>query len=144
MREILFRGKRVSDGKWVQGKPWIYPMMSEAIIIYAVELKMDDERETYCESVIVDPATIGQYTGQKDKNGKRIFEGDVVEFRRIDALGWTKHRTGQVRYSVDLPIFYILATTGDGWDWYDCKEIEIVGNIHDNPELIGGEGDCKP
>lgn len=90
----------------------------------------------------VHPETVGQYTGLTDKNGKKIFEGDIVAFNRVNALGYTTSRKGEVRYYDKFPIFYIMATTGDAWDWFDCENIEVIGNIHDNPELLGVNEDA--
>lgn len=135
MREILFRGKRIDTGEWIEG--------------LLLKLKDEEYGEIYaivsvnCESyrfgisgdyVITD--TIGQYTGLEDKNGVKIFEGDIVSFERVNALGYTTKRTGDVRYYDKLPIFYIMATTGDAWDWCCCDNITVIGNIHDNPELL--------
>lgn len=129
MREILFRGKRKDNGEWVYGDLMRKRGPTKTAIIPI---------EKY-ELVLVDEETVGQNIGQKDENGTEIFEGDIVRFKRIDALGWTRQRIGQVRYSEIVPVFYILATTGDGWDWCDCLDIEIIGNVFDNPELLEEE-----
>ena len=129
MREIMFRGKRKDNGEWVYGDLMRERGPTKTAIIPI---------EKY-EIVLVDEETVGQNIGQKDENGTEIFEGDIVRFKRIDALGWTRQRIGQVRYSEIVPVFYILATTGDGWDWCDCLDIEIIGNVFDNPELLEEE-----
>lgn len=77
-----------------------------------------------------------RWTGFTDKNGKRIFDGDVVRFERTDALGWIRNRVGQVLYYNELSIPYVLSTTGDAWDLFDCENMEVIGNIYDNPDLI--------
>ena len=139
MREILFRGKRKDNGKWAEG----YYMDDGYINQPFTELggRFDDTIE-------VDPETVGQYTGLTDKNGKKIFEGDivkcldmineiefisVVEFGNPNGTyswGWQlKHIKG------DKPNFDILL-------WVEMEEIgayiEVIGNIHDNPELLKG------
>ena len=127
MREILFRGKNRGNNKWVFGSLQVFKGFS----IFCNDMK---------SFITVYSKTIGQYTGMKDINNKRIFEGDIVEFKRVNALGYTTSRIGEVKYYDELPIFYIYANTGDAWDWVDCEEIEVIGNIHDNPELM--EGGC--
>lgn len=141
MREILFCGKRLDNGEWVEGslvhRTKYYGDPDDRYFILT-----GGEFDCDCyDAYEVDPATVGQFTGLMDKNGKRIFEGDVVTFTRINALGYTTRRCGDVRYYDKLPIFYIMANTGDAWDWCDCNEIEVIGNIHDNPEPPGEEGE---
>lgn len=131
MREILFRGKSVISGHWIYGMfcdedydssvPCIVPHDSCYVELSEWE---------------VDRNTVGQYTGIDDRNGKKIFEGDIVNFTRTNALGYTNRRIGEVRYYDKLPIFYIMATTGDAWDWVECNDIEVIGNIHGNPEIL--------
>jgi len=138
MREYLFRGKTKviagdsfnmgkADGEWVQG--YLY----NDVGCWKIKKFETDYADFSYE---VDPETVGQYTGLTDKNGKKIFEGDIVKFNRANALGYTTSRIGEVKYYDELPIFYIYANTGDAWDWCVCEEIEVIGNIHDNPELL--------
>lgn len=79
MREILFRGKRIDNGEWVVGIPWIFaPPVNKAVIVYAMGLVgEDDDTSRYCECHEVDPSTIGQYTGLT-ANGKKIFENGYM------------------------------------------------------------------
>nr|DAJ66393.1 MAG TPA: YopX protein [Caudoviricetes sp.] len=135
MREILFRGK---DFSGVINHSWCFGSLDtteddRAIIIYP------DRFGNKCR-IIVDPKTVGQYTGLKDKNGTKIFEGDVV--KRF-LLG--KMYIFQIGYDNGLASFIgqagIKFTTFD----YDSAEFasaefEVVGNIYDNPELLGGNG----
>ncbi len=145
MREILFRGqtRRIGEKLRMDGTPidsnWVYGGVfqgdGDLSIIYSY-----DSVKKY----IVYAETVGQYTGLTDKNGVKIFEGDVVSFKRDNALGYTTCRVGDVRYYDKLSIFYVMATTGDAWDFAECYEITVIGNIHDNPELLkdGDEEEC--
>ena len=144
MREILFRGKRLDTGEWVEGAYCKHDTVKVCFTTDDPKTKHLIIMDGFCDwgfdpplqGVEVDPATVGQYTGLTDKNGKKIFEGDIVSFNRVNALGYTTSRIGDVRYYDELPIFYIMATTGDAWDWVDCEKITVIGNIHDNPELL--------
>jgi hypothetical protein len=148
MREILFRGQtrrygekvRMGDGKKLPSR-WVYGGVLQGTggysVIYGGE--EPDFKGSDLSKWPVYTDTLGQYTGMTDKNGKRIFEGDVVKFTRLNALGYATRRVGDVRYYDELPIFYIMATTGDAWDWCDCEDIEVIGNIHDNPEPLEEE-----
>ena len=132
MREILFRGKRLDNGEWVYGDlVWLMDGNKKSLYIYG--------------KAEVNPATIGQYTGLTDKNGKRIFEGDVV------AQSWYDHDEpiddvfGEVVYCTNDCSFSVLNMEKGTMDQLGhCKafawEIEVCGNIHDNPELLKGEG----
>ena len=137
MRDILFRGKRTDDGEWIEGIYCPYKLNiflerenKPQIIIISEDKKIDG---LWCEVI---PETIGQYTGLTDKNGVRIFEGDIVECwsegvkargtvqQRIDGLwiiypAWQKH------------IMWGLCPDNDG-----NTTVEVIGNIHDNPELF--------
>lgn len=125
MREILFRGKRVDNVEWV---------ISNTFYQCGGKIKLLDEpnRDGYVE---VDPETVGQYTGLTDKNGKKIFEGDIVKSSykdgfEIGLIGWSNI---DVRYKFASP-----DGTAYGIDVTDT--FEVIGNIHDNPELMkGGE-----
>lgn len=125
MREILFRGKgdkKYNGGMWYFGVP---------IRCYDSDWQIctNNSKRT------VIPETIGQYTGLKDKNGTKIFEGDIV--KRF----WSgKMCIYQIDYENGLASFIGRAgmkfTTFD----YDSEEFEVIGNIYDNPELLEGDG----
>ena len=141
MRDILFRGK-TKDGRWVYGS-YLHPTMHwhrfgvhRSWIVDAMQ--NGGYLNLTARAAVIDN-TVGQYTGIDDANGQKIYEGDIVRFTRIDALGWIRERTGVVKYYSELPVFYILASTGDAWDWVDCGDLRVIGNIHDNPELMEAE-----
>lgn len=118
MREILFRGKRVDNGEWVYG--YFVKMLWEYIII-----PLEDENTVYP----VVPETVGQYTGLTDKNGRKIFEGDIVQGEAEEARGIVEWQQAEGRYLVSVRNGYDLLCMDDD-DW--CA----IGNIHDNPELL--------
>ena len=134
----LFRGKRIDNGKWVYG-----------------DLRHDYNGKPrcicdYCGSNPVDPDTVGERTGLRDKNGKLIFEGDIISIRfegdyeppsapdvwyanakviwQAEYLGWYANFGGYDELSM--------------WEYDNVDDVVVIGNIHDNPELLkGGEGD---
>jgi uncharacterized phage protein (TIGR01671 family) len=125
MRDIEFRGKRTYNGEWVYGYVCCYGWV--------------DEKNTYIVpdyasalySLEVDPETIGQYTGLADKNGTKIFEGDIVLLKGDE-------EPYQVAFDESCfqvygnNICYVMN------NFYDY-EFEVIGNIYDNPELLGGK-----
>lgn len=118
MREILFRGKNIA-GKWVYGVPLI---CNEVAFISRI----------FEDNIRVIPETVGQFTGLTDKNGKKIFEGDILK-------GCWK-MIFEVYY--DDCLLQFRAKTVDGFnkdiDYYGYPhQIEVIGNIYDNPELLG-------
>ena len=129
MCEILFRGKRVDNGEWVEGNLFI-PDIEDTPTQICIGTNVI--RITY--DVI--PETIGQYTGLTDKNGTKIFEDDIVKV--TDDNGETNLCScgiGDVCFYDGS--WYIGGEVNDGL--YDVKNIyyiEVIGNIHDNPELL--------
>lgn len=131
MREILFRGKRVDNGKWVKGCLLYDSEQNEAYIAEHFE-----DKAAYINQVSLE--TVGQYTGLTAK-GAEIFEGDVLKF---SYTGKGKGVEGVAVVEFDNGKF------GVKWGWhkefvpldgFSNTEVEIIGNIHDNPELIKGE-----
>ena len=134
MREILFRGKRKDNGEWIEGDLLHdrFIFSNEKICrIYNEESKLTHRQD------IVIPETVGQYTGLTDKNGKKIFEGDIVKDSFL--LGKVVYATPQdgfdgiAGFMVD-DVFDGLQNYNDFWN-----QVEVIGNIHDNPELLKGE-----
>ena len=145
-REILFRGKRTDNGKWVEGFWAILPTDSgepEYTIIEPV-----DDDICLWHRPPVDPATVGQYTGLKDRNGKRIFEGDIVRADDyIFSLKYGKCGGTPNAETYGYMGFYLEAVSegtklcahyGLRDDMCYFTDIKVIGNIHDNPELLKG------
>lgn len=136
MREILFRGKRVDDGEWVCGNSIIMLNNPEADKPY--DIAIFDEHWQLWQTV--DPETVGQYTGLTDRNGKKIFEGDVlrlrdswsawaaiVEFGNPNGLyswGWQLKPIRRVSVNTDILCWVKMEETG--------AYCEVIGNIYDN------------
>ena len=124
MREILFRGKTKIT------KNWIYGFYGENTTTKEPQIVGRDE---FCYSRVI-PETVGQYTGLTDKNGKKIFEGDIVNLELIDGV-----EIGVIKFNDILCRFSFYDKSG-GYGIDNTCIFEIIGNIHDNPELLkGGE-----
>lgn len=130
MRDILFRGKRKDNGEWVCGD---------------LSLHKNGKMFIKCGSAVhsyeVIPETVGQYTGLTDKNGNKIFEGDIVagavwwqESPKNGVVTFRDGSFGLVWYRGEIEQFNPFTSM--------CNvEYEVIANIHDNPELLkGGEG----
>ena len=181
MREILFRGKRVDNGEWVMG----YMLMSEwnnSVYIVTQDECNYNAGGSYFDGCIeeVIPETVGQYTGLTDKDGKKIFEGDIVKGKHNWRI-WKSNYDGDVercffeqkikgaygkykseewamfekdRYFCfrNYAVEYYARNGGyrvrNGGQFHELtqsysynRDFEIIGNIHDNPELLKGEAD---
>lgn len=139
MRKILFRGKRRDGRGWVHG---YYLECNGPCILDKDEMFFGHDGVDGLYNV--DPSTVGQYTGLKDRNGVRIFEGDV--FRCKEARGFVRFGTYASAYSSgDTHIGFYIEWIVDRMlridlaFWTNQREIEVIGNIHDNPELIRRE-----
>jgi uncharacterized phage protein (TIGR01671 family) len=138
VREILFRGKRKDDGEWVYGfyRSYIYRKKKHAWL------------ETIDRTWEIKPETVGQFTGLTDKNGVRIFEGDIVRVDDIykDKLGapislyYITYESGSYRLRM-YPEYHGENEKDINWLslplYHFERNTEIIGNIHDTPELSG-------
>ena len=134
MREILFRGKTYND-KWVQG---LLVQMDDRLTQIR---KLGSDGIGYYDYSIV-PSTVGQYTGLTDKNGKKIFEGDVLNVHDQIPM-FDGYDTDEIIYNGKVMYIknqgmYVCEGNNDGNALcaLNLDKCEVIGNIHDNPELL--------
>lgn len=134
----LFKGKRLDNGVWVQG--YLFGIWEKRYILWEMTNDIPDMIE-------VDPTTICQCTGLKDKNGKLIWENDIVEkefYTDYDAFANSERYVGTIKWTdcaawevVTDRCNILIAHELEFTDWKDhCK---VIGNIFDNPELLESE-----
>ena len=134
MREILFRGKRTDNGEWIYGD-----LMQNVDCIKIREQEKDVKH--IAKSFEIDLETVGQYTDLADKNGKRIFEGDIVKTSDITHESVIQIPGESFEIAMRKGCWVMIA--GEDWDFLETNHecIQVIGNIHGNQELLkGGEG----
>lgn len=135
MRTIKFRGKRVDNGEWIYGYYGIKGFETDLEKHYIMVSTLASENTNpffYFTDIEVIPETVGQFTGLTDKNGKEIYEGDIcrdTDGRQLE-VGWYNK-------------FASFVLKSERWvfkHWFgescDAEEVEVISNIHDNPELL--------
>jgi len=127
MREYKFRGKRIDNGEWVYG--YVY---KDALIGCNIL-----QTKPCLAAIMVDPSTAGQYTGLKDKNGREIYEGDIV-LATLKFFNINNEKCKVIFHNGSFGVQYGFSTdyfkTFSAWD-----EVEVIDNIYDNPELLEGK-----
>ena len=144
MRELLFRGKRADNGKWVMGHNIIVTNggAGAAYIAQAgTELEMHIDSignmgQLNAEIPLIDRETVGEYTGMADKAGNRVFDGDILRFTESETetyncvVEWVHGGWGIFECDGEKPTFDLL-------DAFFLRNAEVIGNKFDNPELLG-------
>lgn len=141
MREILFRGKRLDNGEWVEGflekRPSAIQMPGYGgpWYIWVPPQDPDDNGGFYN----IDPETVCQYTGLKDKNGRRIFEGDIIK-AVMNGGNYDQYEfpIGQVVFENGAFCLRDRRETTPLCSFAPAVSFEVIGNIYDNQELLGG------
>ncbi len=128
MREILFRGKF--------GNEWKYGFLSIEPKGLVIKEPYKNESSNVWH---IDADTVGQYTDLTDKNGTKIFEGDIVKYGDTVHNVVFEQRNGTAYFGL---VYSTLETLSFGY-YQDLKQIEVIGNIYDNPELVGDENNEK-
>lgn len=151
MREILFRGKRVDNGEWVYGYVTRFRNVRNQVYTAIIQICDDETKECDIQDLVpVLDETICEFTGLTDKNGNKIFEGDILSFTVFDynnndiqykgVVKWSDTEKLATRFMIwhDNENEYYGNDGAFDFDWvhYQDSEIEIIGNIYDNPELL--------
>lgn len=145
MREILFRSKAANREKGrsyrtsYKNGDWVYGLLTDTEN-YAGFAEMTNTNRV--RGIEVDKNTVGQFTGLTDRNGKKIFEGDIGRFKQTDGAkrnGKSIICTGKVIYNAKTASYAVEGKDEAGckyFDYFPIKDFEVIGNIHDNPELV--------
>jgi uncharacterized phage protein (TIGR01671 family) len=123
MRQIIFRGKRKDNGKWVYG--WYAPLVcnDKTVIPNIKDYNGSDWK--------VIPETVGQFTGRYDKSNNKIFGGDIVKCLSLE-YGYVNK---EVYYS-EVKGKFVLHSCGTDYEFDEYINVEVVGDIHDDAELL--------
>ena len=138
MREIVFRAKHYRTKQWVYGIPFRNPVNGLDNDAYYPQIIPEiNKMHSTIDSCSVIEETISQYTGLTDKNGTKIFEGDILQ-------NASNGKTAVVQWFSEHSAFMLWCKSENQVYWLydnDYHNIEVIGNIYDNPELLGGADD---
>jgi uncharacterized phage protein (TIGR01671 family) len=131
MREIKFRGKSIENREWIYGSPLL--LGDERYIYPHDHGDLDDTDFGYAFDEVI-PETVGQYIGLIDKNGKEVYEGDIIVWHNVS--GYPDGFGTVIWDDVHAAWFLLREEQGIDDTIYDFYNLRIIGNIHANPELI--------
>ncbi len=131
----IFRGKRKDNGKWVEG---YYVCLNENCHRIYTGYAEKDCGDYYPDYYEVIPKTVSQYTGLKDKNGKLIFEGDIIRTKKYGrVIAHSNVRDYDIFIITYVPAVFRLENIHRAFNLVgNSVDYEVIGNIHDNPELL--------
>lgn len=134
MCENLSRGKRKDNGKWVEG---YYVCLDKYHYILTGKLDITKGYPNFAHYEVI-PETVGRCTGLEDKNSTRIFEGDIVKHFNGCPIAEYSEDVGRIFYYTETSRFLRTSKLfpDDCPELFSCCEYEVIGNIHDNPELL--------
>ena len=159
MREIKFRGKRIDNGKWVYGMPYSFKRLicnipyydRPSILMFNPEWDLeaqtnylrDPKNFAHLENSIwkVIPESVGQYIGQKDKNSKETYKGDIIRYTIPEDIPKDEREIRIVIWDKDMCAFQARTLDSKFQCFFHSEQFEIIGNLTDNPELV--ESDTK-
>lgn len=127
MKENLFHGKRKDNGEWVEGYYCAFNGVSHRIYTGYAETDCGEFYPDYYEVI---PETVGQYTELPDKNGRPIFEGNIIRDTETSEVGKICFDTDTARFVIEFEKMIV------DFSDYNNGDVEVIGNIYDSPELI--------
>ena len=140
MREILFKAKRTDNGEWIEGN---HVYLENAHYIVPLHIEWDEAEQRECPHFIrIDRKTLSQYTEFEDENKKRIWENDIVSFIDCSSTesGYVEHNcVGRVAWDCECACFRVSGTLS-AESWEVLQDCVVIGNMFDNPELLGQDG----